>query len=359
MVDNENQWEDMEYSEDSGDDVGYASDDGVMDDYSEGDYSDEEYSDEEYETYDDDTEEYEPAKKKQGNAGGCIVVLLLLLLLIGGAVWFFFMKNANGGDQSQMHQEQQVVQEQMEQPSEEGTMDSTTAMGDEFFAQAGGNPEEMKSIDFNTSGEMTVVTNNGNEEIVATVMKNPEENSSGENIEVPANGEENANGETNVEDLFPSENIAGDGSQENNEIMVAYNKKSRQNPFKPPVRSKDDEASEAIDGVEFEIIEPPTTSVEDENLTKLLQTQISGILYDAISPSAIVNLNGMDQFVKMGDVVSGYKIESITKDQVQINYKNNSYVASVGELFTRGALEKQRAVADLENKFAGRYRNNN
>ena len=54
-----------------------------------------------------------------------------------------------------------------------------------------------------------------------------------------------------------------------------------------------------------------------------------------------------------------FKIESITKDKVQITYKNNSYVASVGELFTRGSLDKQRAVVDLENKFAGRYRNNN
>ena len=99
--------------------------------------------------------------------------------------------------------------------------------------------------------------------------------------------------------------------------------------------------------------------VSDENLTRLLQTQISGILYDEVSPSAIVNLNGVDQFVKIGDTVAGYTIESITKDKVQITYKNNTYVASVGELFTRGVLEKKRAVADLENKFAGRYRNNN
>ena len=83
------------------------------------------------------------------------------------------------------------------------------------------------------------------------------------------------------------------------------------------------------------------------------------ILYDEENPSAIVNLNGMDHFVKAGDVVSGYTIDSITKDKVQVSYKNNSYVASVGELFTRGSLDKQRAVVNLENKFAGRYKNNN
>ena len=359
MVDNENQWEDMEYSDDSGDDVGYASDEDVMSN----DYSDEEYSDEEYETYEDDDGEYEAAPRKQGNAGGCIIVLLLLLLLVGGAVWFFFMKGGTSAQPAQESQNSSVAQEQVGQPTQSNSADSTTALGDEFFAQAGGNPDEMMSVDFNSPGEATVTTNNGNEEIVATVMDVPAETTPpeapAEPIEVASNNQESTPEGANVEDLFPSENIAGDGSQENNEIMVAYNKKTRQNPFKPPIRSKDDEYSTTIDGAEFEIIEPPTSSVEDENLTKLLQTQISGILFDEISPSAIVNLNGMDQFVKMGDVISGYKIESITKDKVQINYKNNSYVASVGELFTRGALEKQRAVADLENKFAGRYRNNN
>ena len=163
--------------------------------------------------------------------------------------------------------------------------------------------------------------------------------------------------QVSADDMFGDGDFS-QGQEENNAIMVAYDKDSRVNPFKPPVDTSGG-TFDSIDGIDVEIIEPPTESVEDPNLTKLLQTQISGILFDDVSPSAIVNLNGIDQFVKMGDVISGYTIESITKDKVQINYKNNSYVASVGELFTRGALDKQRAVADLENKFAGRYRNNN
>lgn len=354
MVDNENQWEDMEYSEDSGD-MEYDSDVSEDMEYSDEEYADEEYSDEEYESYEDD-EEYESEPKK-GNAGGCIVILLLLLLLIGGAVWFFFSGAAN-----KMAPEQSATpsssQEQVAGTQENINQDATTALGDEFFAQAGGNPEDMMSVDFNTPGETTVTTNNGNEEIVATVMEAPAEEiavEQPENIEVSASETKQ---DSSVEDLFPSSDLTTDPSQANNDIMVAYNKKARQNPFKPPVLSKKDDYA-TFDNVDFEIIEPPTTSVHDENLTKLLQTQISGILYDETSPSAIVNLNGMDQFVKIGDVVAGYKIESITRDKVQITYKNNSYVASVGELFTRGALDKQRAVVDLENKFAGRYRNNN
>ena len=61
--------------------------------------------------------------------------------------------------------------------------------------------------------------------------------------------------------------------------------------------------------------------------------------------------------VKIGDNVGGYVIEGITQNQVQITYKNNTYVASVGELFTRGSLESNQAVVNLENKFAGRNRN--
>ncbi len=355
MVDNENQWEDVEYSEDSGD-MDYNSEDFENDEYSDEDYSneeysEEEYSDEEYESYEEDDEDTDEPKK--GNAAGCIIVLLILLLLIGGAVWFFFSGAANK-NLANKEMTSTPSQEQVEQVSTDGNQDSVSALGDEFFAQAGGTPEDMMSVDFNNPGETTVTSNNGNEEIVATVMDAPVEEVKTEpssDIEIVAN-----NGDTSVEDLFPSGDLVADPSQANNEIMVAYNKKERKNPFKPPVLSKGDDYA-TFDNVDFEIIEPPTTSVHDENLTRLLQTQISGILYDETSPSAIVNLNGMDQFVKIGDSISGYKIESITKDKVQITYKNNSYVASVGELFTRGTLEKQRAVANLENKFAGRYRN--
>ena len=140
--------------------------------------------------------------------------------------------------------------------------------------------------------------------------------------------------------------------------MVAWNKAARQNPFKPPViQQAFDDKYENMDGMQFEIIEPPTRLVPDKNIEKLLQTQISGILYDESSPSAIVNLAGKDEFVKIGDEISGYKIKKITRNKVEISYKNNTYVASVGELFVPGKLEAQPAVANLNNKFAGRYKN--
>lgn len=342
MVDNENQWEDMEYSDDETE----------LGDYSEEEmnneaYSDEEYSDEEYSSYED--EEYdsdETTYPKKGNPLGCIVLLLLLLIIVGALVFVFLPKKGATTSSEPANNNQSGI----EIPTGEGATD-TTAVGDAFFNEASSDGAEMMTVDFSSNGETTVTTNDNNGEIVATVIDVPAEETAPITV---------SQADDEVEGLFQKEvPSVEDASQGTNEIMVAYNKIKRENPFKPTVVEGQDDDYASIGGTEFEIIEPPTTSIEDENLTRLLQTQISGILFDDESPSAIVNLNGVDQFVKIGDTISGYTIENITKDKVQISYKNNTYVASVGELFTRGYLEKQRAVADLENKFAGRYRNNN
>lgn len=329
MVDNKNQWEDMEYSDEAG----------APDNY------DDNYSEQDYEAYDEDETVNKKASSSQTGCG-CVVILVVLALLIAGFV-FFILPKINGGDsEKNTNQQEQTVDfdSNSAEGSEDGAGQSTSELGDMFFNEAGADSNEMMSVDFNESGETNVTSSNGDEEIVATVTETPiEENKQAANTE---------------DDLFGQDDFSSESGQESSEIMVSYNKSSRINPFKPPIVSKSSsDAYELIDNTQFEIIEPPVESIADENLTRLLQTQISGILYDEISPSAIVNLNGIDQFVKIGDSIAGYTIENITKDKVQINYKNNSYVASVGELFTRGVLERQQAVAGLENKFAGRYKN--
>lgn len=366
MVDKENQWDDIEYSgdeaeyEEAEDQEEYSEEEYETAEYEDGEeYEDEEYEDgEEYdEEYEDEDEEGDGSKKSNAIP---LIAILLIILLLAGAGYFAYTKFVNGAssiaktpgktsneaihvENTQNNPEQN---NQMHAPAQNNTQD----MGDFFFNEAGGNDADMMSVDFNDNGQTNVtqapendilpVANNN--DVVATVTEQPE---------------------TSANELAPEDILGENGfneSEENtdNAIMVTYNKETRMNPFKPPVTEKGEE----LDGVNesgFEIIEPPSTSIQDENLKKLLQTQISGILYDEVSPSAIVNLNGVDQFVKIGDKVSGYVIEDIRKDKVQISYKNNSYVASVGELFTRGLLEKQPAVANFENKFAGRHRENN
>ena len=342
MVDNENQWEDMEYSDEAD----------ASGDYSDENY-DEDYSDQEYESYDDEEDEDgAAAQAPKANPAGCLILLILLAAVIAGVV-FFVMPKIKGESSSVPSMPEQQNEQiafsagpeeglQVEQPLEQET---TSDMGDMFFNEAGGESPDMMSVDFNGAGQANVTSTADENQVVATVT------------EQPVNPQEET---TTENDLFSQgSDLVNEPNQGSNEIMVAYNKSARENPFKPPLIGKqEDSGYEMVGNEQFEIIEPPVQSVADEKLTRLLQTQISGILYDEESPSAIVNLNGVDQFVKAGDVVSGYTVDYITKDRVQISYENNSYVASVGELFTRGSLEKQPAVVNLENKFAGRYKNN-
>ena len=339
MVDNENQWEEINNSEDMEEqyDEQYGDDTDAPEEYSD-DNSDYDY--EEDDEYLDD----ESVPKKSGNK--ILVLLIILLVLIAGAVFMMLPKlksteTQTANEQNQIETPQDEVGLEI---TDQGQQESTQNPGDKCFEQAGGEGTDMMSVDFNnTDGQTANVTTNGeNGEIVASVTPSPQQNSN------PSPGD----------DLFAQGDI-NSTAKNNDTIMVSYNPTLRTNPFKPPVISpKEDKSYELLNTTGFEIIEPPAESEADENLTLLLQTQISGILYDSESPSAIVNLNGKDQFVKTGDVISGYKIQSITKDKVQISYKNNTYVASVGQLFTKGELEKKPAVANLENKFAGRYKNN-
>ena len=335
MVDKENQWENIEYSEGQDSTMSYDQDDLQN--------SNEEYSDpndnQEYESYEEyeDEEDEEPSKKRNNP----LPMLIVFILLLGAGTFIAVPKFMGGVQQSSNSSNNEQKYDQTIDVSALPQQTNSEDLANSFFNEASGENPNMMSVNFGENGEAKVNTGEGENAQVATVTD-----------------VSNTDGVSET-DLFENQNSSNlSTGEENNSIMVVYNKASRVNPFKPPVIDKSlDQAYETINDTQFEIIEPPITSVPDENLTRLLQTQISGILYDAESPSAIINLNGLDQFVKTGDTISGYKIESITRDKVQISYKNNSYVASVGELFTRGSLEKQPAVANLENKFAGRYKN--
>ena len=347
MVDNNNnQWEEIEYTEDNTseeEELGYDDDDSYEEEVAQTeDENGEEY--EEYEEYEDEEEGEEKSKKKSPIP---IIAALLALLIIGGAVAVpkLMSSKEDKTAATTYHQEQTFGNGGDIQNSDNSTGDQgQDDLANSFFDAANNDNGDMMSVNFNENGEETnVVTGEGENQQIATVTQ-------------PAQEENNNN--TNEADLFDNQ----DNSQANDSIMVVYNKAARLNPFKPPVipvNTVKETSYGTVNNTQFEIIEPPTASVPDENLTKLLQTTISGIMYDSESPSAIVNLNGVDQFVKVGDVISGYKIESITKDKVQISYKNNSYVASVGELFSKGYLDKQQAIVNLDNKFGGRYKNNN
>ena len=341
MVDNNEQWDEMEeYTEYDDSDTGEYDEEG----YESG--AEEEYDEQYYDEYEDDGIS---SGTKKSNP---ILGILIFLILLGALGYFAYTKFFAGktGDVTQNTAPATTVSQENQQS---GLQESQTEdMGDFFFSEAGGNQSEMMNVDFNETSsnqlEETSLANSKDESLNKLESQNQIVD------EQPAVSPSRKS--TTVDDMFGAGDFSSE-QEENNAIMVAYDKDSRVNPFKPPV-DKSGASFDSIDGIDVEIIEPPTESVEDPNLTKLLQTQISGILFDDESPSAIINLGGVDYFVKAGDTISVYTVNEISKNQVQITYKNNSYVASVGELFVRGKLESQPAIVNIENKFAGRYKNN-
>jgi hypothetical protein len=89
---------------------------------------------------------------------------------------------------------------------------------------------------------------------------------------------------------------------------------------------------------------------------QVASTKVSGIMYDKISPSAILNINGLDYLVRSGDVLNGYKVLSIDKSVVTDQVGANIYKAGVGQIIEQGGGSNginYNQVANLSKKFGG------
>ena len=102
----------------------------------------------------------------------------------------------------------------------------------------------------------------------------------------------------------------------------------------------------------FNLVEPPEVINENSDAARLMDTIVSGILYDKYSPSAILNIEGNDYLVKKGDVVNNYKIVSIGQDAVTVKLGTNTYTAGIGEILTEGTIHYN-DVSNLNKKFGG------
>lgn len=122
------------------------------------------------------------------------------------------------------------------------------------------------------------------------------------------------------------------------------------NPF-VPYRDLGNTAPVA-DVPKFNLVEPPEVISEGSDAARVMDTSVSGILYDKFSPSAILNIEGNDYLVKKGDVVNNYKVLSIMQDSVTVKLGANVYKAGIGEILTEGTLNHN-DVANLNKKFGG------
>ena len=124
------------------------------------------------------------------------------------------------------------------------------------------------------------------------------------------------------------------------------------NPFLP---YRDIGSSRVSDVPNYELIEPPEMVNESSDAARVMDTIVSGILYDKYSPSAILNIEGNDYLVKKGDVVNNYKVMNIMQDSVTVKLGENVYKAGIGEILTEGEVTHN-DVSNLSKKFGGEKR---
>ncbi len=122
------------------------------------------------------------------------------------------------------------------------------------------------------------------------------------------------------------------------------------NPFLP---YRDIGGTAVSDVPTFDIVEPPEVINENSDAARVMDTIVSGILYDKYSPSAILNIEGNDYLVKKGDTVNNYKVLNIMQDSVTVKLGNNVYKAGIGEILTEGSVTHN-DVSNLSSKFGGK-----
>jgi len=132
---------------------------------------------------------------------------------------------------------------------------------------------------------------------------------------------------------------------------------TKQHPFLPYRILKNDIRTETLvnDVPQADLIMPPDFPGEGVDAAKIMDTVVSGILFDKFSPSAILNIDGNDYLVKKGDVVHDYKIVNIAQNNVTVQFGNNTYTAGIGELLTEGSVNRN-DISNLDKKFGGKKR---
>jgi Tfp pilus assembly protein PilP len=126
----------------------------------------------------------------------------------------------------------------------------------------------------------------------------------------------------------------------------------RADPFLPFMEAVVGSGKVKTESLPYVVLPPLQESTSDTSAQKVLTTKVSGIMYDDTSPSAIINVEGMDYLVRSGDIINDYKVLSISKTTVVVQLGANVYRAGVGQALTTGEVQHNQ-IANLENKFGG------
>ncbi|MBR6301814.1 hypothetical protein IKR55_03660 [bacterium] len=119
------------------------------------------------------------------------------------------------------------------------------------------------------------------------------------------------------------------------------------------VREPDD-----ISPYKFNLPVPPTSlAPEGAAAAVISRTKVVGIMYNASSPSAIINVDDKDYLVRIGDNIIGqeYKVLKINPSWITVGLGSNIYSASIGELFVKDELNSSsNDLYNMKNRFGGR-----
>lgn len=160
-------------------------------------------------------------------------------------------------------------------------------------------------------------------------------------------GDDGVNGAIAPDDV----SIVADQTAKNQSMVsMTVEDIGRSDPFLP---SGDVVVSKPKPKYGFDLLPPPETITVDTTAKEIITTKVSGIMYDRLNPSAILNISGSDYLVRTGDVINSCKVLSIGRDQVTVQNGANVYKAGVGEMFT-GEGVNFNTISNLESKFGGR-----
>ena len=96
---------------------------------------------------------------------------------------------------------------------------------------------------------------------------------------------------------------------------------------------------------------PTILGENDDTLIQLVSAKVTGIIYDTVTPYAIINVLDNDYLVKIGDKVESFTITDIEKDYVAIKTGTNVYRAKVGDIIDGDINES--GIYNVGHRFAG------
>ena len=238
---------------------------------------------------DENNDEIIPRKEEIKNKSSISPVLLALLfaLLVSAGIYFAYTFFLNKAEEDAMSQ-QNMPQQDIGQPSEN------------ISAQAGESVDEEA-----------------------------------QNTDIPVVNEDEAS------------NLKPEEKAEEKKEVISVVPTGRVNPFAPlqkyvyvppaPAPVPTNVVVKTINNIDMssvQIPKPPKAYGDMKEIAeKLMSVSVSGIMYDAQKPSAIINFEDNDYFVQIGDKLNNFKVIDIGPSNVKIALGKNVYKAEVGERF--------------------------